>query len=100
MATENGWNATAQRLIPAISPNEPGSVTTDVECFDNPTPTVHVAMAAAGVSIVQQQSEDAVVMSQETENAPKISKLTEDSSDLTAMEKITKLKTQWLNQLP
>lgn len=25
---------------------------------------------------------------------------TEDSHDLTAMEKITKLKTQWLNQLP
>ena len=36
LATENGWNATAQRLIPAQGPNEPGSVTADVICFDNP----------------------------------------------------------------
>jgi hypothetical protein len=36
LATENGWNATAERLAPAQGPNEPGSVTADVECFDNP----------------------------------------------------------------
>ena len=38
LATENGWNATAQRLAPAQGPNEPGSVTADVICFDNPPP--------------------------------------------------------------
>jgi hypothetical protein len=38
LATENGWNATAERLAPAQGPNEPGSVTADVECFDNPPP--------------------------------------------------------------
>ena len=38
LATENGWNATAQRLIPAQGPSEPGSVTADVICFDNPPP--------------------------------------------------------------
>ena len=38
LATENGWNATAQRLIPAQGPSEPGSVTADVTCFDNPPP--------------------------------------------------------------
>jgi hypothetical protein len=31
---------------------------------------------------------------------PKSVQGTGDSTDLTAMEKITKLKTQWLNQLP
>jgi len=36
LATENGWNATAQRLVPSQVPNEPGSVTADVQCFDNP----------------------------------------------------------------
>ena len=35
LATENGGNATAERLAPAQGPNEPGSVTADVECFDN-----------------------------------------------------------------
>ena len=38
LATENGWNATAQRLIPAQGPFEPGSVTADVQCSDNPPP--------------------------------------------------------------
>jgi len=38
LATENGWNATAQRLIAAQGPFEPGSVTADVICFDNPPP--------------------------------------------------------------
>ncbi len=38
LATENGWNATAQRLIPVQGPSEPGSVTADVQCFDNSPP--------------------------------------------------------------
>ena len=38
LATENGWNATAERRLPALGPNEPGSVTADVQCFDNPPP--------------------------------------------------------------
>ena len=38
LATENGWNATAQRLLSLQGPFEPGSVTADVECFDNPPP--------------------------------------------------------------
>ena len=38
LATENRWNATAQRLIPAQGPLEPGSVTANVQCFDNPPP--------------------------------------------------------------
>jgi len=38
LATENGWNATAQRLVVAQDPLEPGSVTADVTCFDNPPP--------------------------------------------------------------
>ena len=33
LATENGWNATADRPLPAVGP---GSVTADVQCFDNP----------------------------------------------------------------
>ena len=38
LATENGWNATAVRRLPAQEPFEPGSVTADVLCFDNPPP--------------------------------------------------------------
>ena len=37
---------------------------------------------------------------QQPEYSPVINQGIEDSSELTAMEKITKLKTQWLNQLP
>ena len=36
LATENGWNATAERLISLQGPFDPGSVTADVICFDNP----------------------------------------------------------------
>jgi hypothetical protein len=34
LATENGWNATAERLI-GTGPTSPGSVTADAICFDN-----------------------------------------------------------------
>ncbi len=66
-------------------------------CFDNPP--AHVEMAAADVSTFQ-QPEDAIIMSQGIGNSPKISQVTEDSSELTATEKTTKLKQQWLDLLP
>ena len=93
LANETGWNATA---FGEVSGN--GFVTADVVCFDNPP--AHVSMAAADVSTFQQQPEDAVIMSQGLVNSPAISQVTEDSPELTATEKITKLKTQWLDLLP
>jgi hypothetical protein len=92
LANETGWNATAQTVFSGT-----GTVQADVVCFDNPP--AHVEMAAADVSTFQ-QSEDAGVMSQGLVNSPAISQVTEDSPELTATEKITKLKTQWLKLLP
>jgi len=92
LANETGWNATALQ-----NTSGQGTVTADVVCFDNPP--AHVEMAALDVSTFQ-QPEDAVIMSQGIPNSPKISQVTGDSPDLTAMEKITKLKTQWLDLLP
>jgi hypothetical protein len=92
LANETGWNATGWQNTSGNS-----RITGDVVCFDNPP--AHVEMAAVDVAALQ-QPEDSVIMSQETGNSPKISQITGDSPDLTAMEKITKLKTQWLNQLP
>ena len=89
---ETGWNATALQ-----NTSGQGTVTADVVCFDNPP--AHVEMAALDVSTFQ-QPEDAVIMSQGIPNSPKISQVKGDSPDLTAMEKITKLKTQWLDLLP
>jgi hypothetical protein len=56
-------------------------------------------MAAADVSAFQ-QPEDAIIMSQATRDSTTMSQGIGNSHELTAMEKITQLKTQWLNQLP
>ena len=92
------------------------SVTTEIliiataQCLDNPP----LRTSIAAVSSVQQQLEDSLVISQVTEDSPIISQqignspaLTatetqpeDSSSDLTATEKITKLKQQWLDLLP
>jgi len=53
------------------------------ECFDNPPLST---LAAAAVSPIQQQPEDSPILPQSIGDSPK----------LTAPEKITKLKQQWL----
>ena len=71
-----------------------------VKCFDNPP--LNTLTAASAVSTFQ-QPEDSLTVSQGVHNSPKLTTLEKqpvDSPDLTAMKKITKLKTQWLNQLP
>jgi hypothetical protein len=73
---------------------------------------LRTSVAASTVSQVQQQSvtdspiifhgQDSSIISQAIGNSPKLTALEkqpEDSSELTAIKKITKLKTQWLNQL-
>jgi hypothetical protein len=70
-----------------------------VKCFDNPPLNT---LATSIVSQVQQQPEDSPLISQALDNSPKLTALEKQSTDLqqlTAMEKITKLKTQWLDQL-
>jgi hypothetical protein len=70
-------------------------------CFDNPP--AHVEMAAAVVSTFQQQLVDSPVISQGIKDSPKLTALAkqpENSPGLTATEKTTKLKQQWLNLLP
>lgn len=64
--------------------------------------------AASAISAVQQQSADSPlifygnnssIISQAIGNSPELRALEKQPEDLTAMEKITKLKTQWLNQI-
>jgi hypothetical protein len=74
----------------------------NVLCFDNP-PLNTFAATASAISSVQQQLEDSRITAQGISDSPKLTTLEkqpEGSGDLTATEKITKLKTQWLSQLP
>jgi hypothetical protein len=69
-------------------------------CFDNSPSTT--AAAASTVSAFQ-QPEESPILSQGIVDSPKLTTLEkqpEDSPELTATEKITKLKTQWLELLP
>jgi hypothetical protein len=71
---------------------------------------LRTSVAASTVSQVQQQSvtdspiifhgQDSSIISQAIGNSPKLTALEKQPDDLTAEEKITKLKTQWLSQLP
>jgi hypothetical protein len=73
------------------------TVTTGVLCFDNPP--LNTLASASAVSAFQQQSEDSPIISQGIADSPKLTALEkqpEDSSQLTATEKITKLKQQWM----
>ena len=74
----------------------PLTFTTNVLCFDNPPLRT---LATADVSAFQ-QPEDSPVLSQGIGNSPITSQVTVDSPELTATEKITKLKQQWLDLLP
>jgi hypothetical protein len=65
--------------------------------------------AASVISPVQQQSADSPLIfygnessliSQAIEDSPELTALEKQPDDLTAMEKITKLKQQWLELLP
>ena len=65
--------------------------------------------APSAISPVQQQSadsplifygNDSSIISQAIGNSPELTALKKQPDDLTAMEKITKLKTQWLDLLP
>ena len=75
-------------------------ITVHAYCFDNsPTSTL---TAASAISQVQQPVEDSPIMSQGIENSPKLTTLekqTVDSPELSTTEKITKLKTQWIDLL-
>ncbi len=103
-----GWN-TNIGLVDA-SPGSFLRVTVSAFCFDNPP--LRTPLASASVSAFQQPA-DTVIMSQAIgdspittqaiENSPKLTTLEkqpEESGDLTATEKTTKLKQQWLELLP
>jgi hypothetical protein len=94
----SGWEVF---IFPTTSP---GTVIYLVHatCFDN-SPSTSLAAASSAVSTLQQQSEDSPIISQAIVDSPKLAALEkqpEDSSELTATEKITKLKQQWLDLLP
>jgi len=73
-----------------------GYVTVFVECFDNlPLRTLETASYVPHL----QQLEKSPMTSQSIGNSPKLSALENQPDGLSAMEKITKLKTQCLSQL-
>ena len=108
---ENSPNAFGDSYRVSILVNEDADNFGDliVFCFDNPP--LHTTTNAASVSAFQQPDDspimsqgirDSPIMSQATGNSHKLTALEKqagDSPELTATEKITKLKTQWLNQL-
>jgi hypothetical protein len=58
--------------------------------------------SASTVSPVQQESEESPMISQALENSPKLTTLEKQPEGIHELttEKMNKLKTQWLNQLP
>jgi hypothetical protein len=92
LLTEDGWIAEV-----VVENNEIGSIKAIAQCFDNPP--AHMSLATASVAEFQ-QPEDSPITSQGIENSPKLTALEKqqptDSPQLTATEKITKLKTQWM----
>ena len=69
----------------------------------------NTVQAPSSLSPVQQQStdsplifygNDSSIISQAIGNSPELTEMEKQPEDLTAMEKITKLKQQWINQLP
>jgi hypothetical protein len=90
-----------------------GSLQANALCFDNPPLRMSLAATTATFAPVQQQSadspiifhgKDSSIISQALGNLPKLTAMEKqsagDPSELTATEKIHKLKTQWLSQLP
>jgi hypothetical protein len=94
---EDGWQTQAFES----DTNFNISIVTFALCFDNPPLNT---LASASVSQVQQQPVESSIISQTIENSPKLTAFEKqqpsDSPDLTATEKIVKLKTQWLELLP
>jgi hypothetical protein len=78
-----------------------GGVQVFAICIDNP-PLHTTTTTAAFISTFQQQPPDSPTISQTIENSPKLTvleKQPENANTLKTMEKVTKLKTQWLSQL-
>jgi hypothetical protein len=97
LASNTGWTVEAT----ANAPNLNVLIRAIAQCFDNPPLNT---FATADVSAFQQQSEDSPIISQGIADSPKLTTLekqpAEDSPELTATEKITKLKQQWIELLP
>jgi hypothetical protein len=72
------------------------SIQSNVLCFDNSPAST---LAAASTVSTFQQPENSPIMSQGIVDSPKLTALEKQPDDLTANEKITKLKQQWINQL-